>query len=109
QSIGICSDYILLKRQLKKQDDFIFLLSQAMEQAPTPVMITDLDGTIEYVNDMFSRVTGYIPAEVIGQNPRILKSGLTPKEVYQELWQAIREGKEWENELANRKKNGEIY
>jgi len=109
QSIGICSDYILLKRQLKKQDDFIFLLSQAMEQAPTPVMITDLDGTIEYVNDMFSRVTGYIPAEVIGQNPRILKSGLTPKEVYQELWQAIREGNEWENELANRKKNGEIY
>lgn len=109
QSIGICCDYIHLKRRLKKQDDYIHLLSQAMEQAPTPVMITDLDGNIEYVNAMFSRVTGYTSEEVIGQNPSLFKSGITPQEVYQKLWQAIRAGYEWESELANRKKNGEIY
>lgn len=109
QSIGTCSDYIQLKRRIKKQDDYIHLLSQAMEQAPTLVMITDLDGTIEYVNTMFTRVTGYSPSEVIGKTPSILKSELTPNWTYQELWQNITIGSEWESELANRKKNGEIY
>ena len=109
QSIGLCSDHVQLKKRLKKQDDLIHLLSQAMEQAPAPVVITARDGTIEYVNAMFCRVTGYEPEEVIGQNPRILKSDLSPPEVYQDLWQTILEGKEWESELANRRKNGQIY
>ena len=109
QSISACSDYIQLKRRLKKQDDYISLLSQALEQAPTMVMITDLDGAVEYVNAMFTKVTGYSPSEVIGKTPGILKSGITPLWVYQELWRNIMSGNEWENELANRKKNGEIY
>lgn len=109
QAVGACSDYIQLKRRLKKQDDYIHLLSEAMEQAPTLVMITDLNGTIEYVNTMFTRVTGYTPAEVIGKTPSILKSDLTLPWTYQELWQNISMGNEWESELANRKKNGEIY
>jgi two-component system cell cycle response regulator len=107
--IGVCSDSIQLKRNLKKQGEMIHLLSQAMEQAPAPVVITDLDGSIEYVNAMFSRVTGYAAEEVLGRNPRILKSDINPPEVYQDLWQTIKAGKEWESELANRRKNGQIY
>lgn len=109
QSIGLCSDHVQLKKRLKRQDDLIYLLSQATEQAPAPVVITALDGTIEYVNSMFSRVTGYGSKEVIGQNPSILKSNLNPPEIYQNLWQTIKAGNEWENELANRRKNGQIY
>lgn len=109
QSISLCSDHVQLKKRLKRQDDQIYLLSQAMEQAPAPVVITALDGTIEYVNAMFVRVTGYEAQEVIGQNPRVLKSDINPPEVYQDLWQTIKAGKEWESELANRRKNGQIY
>ncbi|MDA8429185.1 MAG: diguanylate cyclase [Geobacteraceae bacterium] len=109
QLIGRCSEHALLKKQLKRQDDQIYLLSQAMEQAPAPVVITALDGTVEYVNVMFCRVTGYDPKEVLGQNMRILKSDLNPPEVYQALWQTIIAGKEWESELANCRKNGQIY
>jgi diguanylate cyclase (GGDEF)-like protein/PAS domain S-box-containing protein len=108
-AIGVCSDSIQLKRELKKQGEMIHLLSQAMEQAPAPVIITGLDGSIEYVNAMFSRVTGYAAAEVLGRNPRLLKSNINPPEVYQDLWQTITAGKEWESELTNRRKNGQIY
>ena len=107
--IGVCSDSIQLKRDLKKQGELVHMLSQAMEQAPAPVVITALDGSIEYVNAMFSRITGYTAAEVLGRNPRLLKSNINPPEVYQDLWQTIRAGKEWESELANRRKNGQIY
>jgi diguanylate cyclase (GGDEF)-like protein/PAS domain S-box-containing protein len=109
KSIEQCREYVYLKRLLKKQDDSINLLSQAMNQAPAPVIITSLDGTIEYVNDMFSRVTGYEPDEVIGHTPLVLRSDLNPPEVYQDLWNTIRAGNEWECELANRRKNGQIY
>lgn len=109
EAIGQCCDYIDLKRRLSKQGETLNLLSQAMEQAPALVLITDLQGTIEYVNAAFTRVTGYSAQEVIGQNPHILKSDLNPPELYRELWNNIREGKEWECELANRRKDGSIY
>lgn len=109
QAIGQCNDLIQMKKCLQKQGEMIQLLSQAMEQAPAPVMITALDGSIEYVNAMFCRVTGYEKDEVIGQNPRFLKSELNSPEIYQDLWMAIKSGKEWECELANRRKNGQIY
>ena len=109
QVIGQCNDLIQMKRQVQKQEEIIRLLSQAMEQAPAPVVITSLDGSIEYVNSMFCRVTGYEKTEVIGQNPRILNSEINPPEIYQDLWKTIAAGKEWECELANRRKNGQIY
>ncbi|MCD4686815.1 MAG: PAS domain S-box protein, partial [Anaerolineae bacterium] len=84
-------------------------LTQAVEQSPSTVMITDLDGTIEYVNPKFTTLTGYTPDEVIGQNPRIQNSGLTPDEVYRELWATITAGGEWRGEFRNRKKNGVLY
>jgi two-component system cell cycle response regulator len=109
QAIGQCNDSIQLKRHLARQGDLVHLLSQAMEQAPVLVMITNLDGIIEYVNSTFVRVTGYEASEVIGQNPRILKSDKNHQDVYMELWRTIKIGNEWEGELANRRKNGQIY
>ncbi|MEP9411577.1 MAG: PAS domain S-box protein [Candidatus Brocadia sp.] len=84
-------------------------LFNAVEQSSCSVVITDREGNIEYVNPKFSRVTGYAPEEVIGQNPRILKSGEKPSEEYKSLWDTITSGGEWEGEFHNKKKNGELY
>jgi diguanylate cyclase (GGDEF)-like protein/PAS domain S-box-containing protein len=83
-------------------------LSQVVEQSPSSVMITDLSGTIEYVNPAFTETFGYTAREVIGENPRILNSGLTPPDTYSELWRELKAGREWYGELQNRRKNGEI-
>ncbi|CAH2029833.1 sensor domain-containing diguanylate cyclase [Trichlorobacter ammonificans] len=108
-AIETCSSYILLKRKILRQEARIQMLSQAVEQAPAPVIITSLSGSIEYVNAMFTRLTGYGPDEVLGRNPRLLKSGITPVETYEELWRTITGGDEWKGELANKHKNGSIY
>jgi PAS domain S-box-containing protein len=84
-------------------------LSRAVEQSPASVLITDLDGKIEYVNPKFMEVTGYSMDEVKGKNPRILKSDYYTKEDYKELWDTITSGNIWKGELRNRRKNGEIY
>lgn len=84
-------------------------LSSAIEASPTSVVITDVEGTIEYVNPKFSELTGYASREVIGNNPRVLKSGKTPPEVYNELWKIITSGKIWHGRFINKKKNGELY
>jgi PAS domain S-box-containing protein len=84
-------------------------LSRAVEQSPVMIVITDADGIIEYVNPRFSAVTGYAAAEVIGQTPRLLKSGETSDTVYSELWRTLAGGEEWRGELRNRRKNGELY
>ncbi len=85
------------------------MLSQAVEQSPAMVMITDTHGAIEYVNQRFVEVTGYSGKEVMGKNPRVLKSGNTPRHVYQGLWASILAGQPWAGELQNRKKNGDLY
>ncbi len=108
-AIEACSSYTLLKRKVRQQEAHIQMLSQAIEQAPAPVMITSTDGSIEYVNSMFTRLSGYSSEEVIGRNPRILASGLTLPSTYQELWLEILAGNEWKGELANKSKSGAIY
>jgi len=80
-----------------------------VEESPTSVMITDPQGNIEYVNAKFTLLTGYSRAEVIGRNPRILKSGVQQPEIYRDLWKTITAGGEWRGELCNRKKSGELY
>ncbi|MGB5275571.1 MAG: cache domain-containing protein, partial [Gammaproteobacteria bacterium] len=75
--------------------DSLRKLSQAIEQSPVSVMITDLKGNIEYVNPEFSRVTGYTAGEVIGKNPRILKSGHTPPSQFTNMWNSISTGQSW--------------
>jgi PAS domain S-box-containing protein len=84
-------------------------LSMAVEQSPASVIITDPEGRISYTNRKFTEVTGYLPEEVLGKTPRILKSGLTPPEAYRTLWSAIKEGREWRGEFCNEKKNGELF
>jgi PAS domain S-box-containing protein len=84
-------------------------LRSAVEQSPTVVVITDREGTIEYVNPSFTEQTGYTAAEAVGQNPRVLKSGAHPPEFYIELWQTLRAGRVWRGELCNRRKDGTLY
>lgn len=84
-------------------------LSRAIEQSPVSVVITDREGKIEYVNPRFTRVTGYLPHEVIGQTPRLLKSGETSDEDYKKLWETITAGKEWHGELKNLRKDRSAF
>ena len=92
----------MAENQLKK-------VSVAVEQSPAIVVITDPDGNIEYVNPMFTQVTGYSAEEAKGENPRIIQSGLMEISVYEELWKTILSGEIWYGELQNKKKNGELY
>ncbi|PKN92771.1 MAG: GGDEF domain-containing protein, partial [Chloroflexi bacterium HGW-Chloroflexi-7] len=80
-----------------------------VEQNPTSILITDVNGIIEYVNPMFTEVTGYSFTDVVGKNPRLLKSGHTSTEDYAALWRTIKSGKQWQGKLYNRKKNGELF
>jgi len=89
--------------------DSLRKLSQAIEQSPVSVMITDLNGDIEYVNPEFSRVTGYAADEVVGRNPRFLKSGYTPPSQFTNMWNSITTGQSWSGELYNKKKNGDLF
>jgi PAS domain S-box-containing protein len=93
----------------KKAEEQLSKLFRAVEQSPATVMITDTDANIEYVNPKFTQLTGYTLEEVIGKNPRILKSGETPPEEYKRLWDTITSGREWQGEFHNKKKNGELY
>jgi PAS domain S-box-containing protein len=93
----------------KRAETQLRRLYQAMQQSPVSVIITDLEGRIVYVNPKFMEVTGYACDEVIGENPRILKSGHTTPDEYKKLWQTISSGQIWQGEFQNRKKSGELY
>ena len=84
-------------------------LGRALEQSPTSVIITSIDGIIEYVNPKFEEVTGYSAEEAIGQNPRILKSGNKTTEDYKTMWDTLLSGKEWRGTFHNKRKDGSIY
>ncbi|MBF8258253.1 MAG: sensor histidine kinase response regulator, PAS and PAS [Actinobacteria bacterium] len=84
-------------------------LSRAVEQSPVSVVITSCDGTIEYVNPRFVELTGYTLDEAVGQNPRILKTGVHGDDFYKNLWKTVLAGDLWRGEFYNRKKNGETY
>jgi diguanylate cyclase (GGDEF)-like protein/PAS domain S-box-containing protein len=85
------------------------MLTAAIEQSSSSVMVTDTSGRITFVNAAFCRTTGYSLAEALGRNPRFLKSGETALEVYRDLWTSLAAGRAWRGELRNRKKNGELY
>ncbi|WP_301277801.1 PAS domain S-box protein [Dechloromonas sp.] len=84
-------------------------LTLAVEQSPESVFITDARARIEYVNPAFVETSGYRADELIGQNPRILASGLTPVEEYRAMWDTLLAGGIWRGEFVNRRKNGETY
>ncbi len=85
------------------------LLLQAIEQSANTVVITDARGGIEFVNQAFLNATGYSREEVLGRNPRILKSGLQSKDLYEELWKTLIAGDTWSGRLCNRRKDGTLY
>jgi len=84
-------------------------LSMAVEQSPVSVIITDITGTILYCNPKHCELTGYSSEEMLGTNPRILKSGKYNKDVYANLWNSITQGEKWSGEFFNKKKNGSFY
>jgi len=92
-----------------RAEERLRLLSTAVEQSASSIVITNEKGEIEYVNPKYSQISGYPVAELLGQNPRILKSGKTPPEEYKRLWDTITRGMEWHGEFLNKKKSGELY
>ncbi len=104
---GIGSIHDITKE--KQAGEVIRMLSAAVEQSPLSVVITNLDAKIEYVNDSFTRTTGYTFQEIIGQNSRILQSGETPQSIYDDLWDTLLKGEVWRGEFINKRKNGENY
>lgn len=103
--IGYVQDITDLRLTNKK----VAHLSQAVEQSPVTIMITDVHGNIEYINRKGLEITGYSTAELLGKNPRVLSSGEKSKQEYEVLWNTIKSGNEWKGELHNKKKSGEYY
>jgi PAS domain S-box-containing protein len=93
----------------RTDEDKIRTFFRVVEQSPVSIVITDSSGNIEYVNPKFSQITGYTSEEVVGKNPRILKSDSKTPDDYQELWKRISSGCEWHGEFYNVKKNGEHF
>ena len=94
---------------LERENGLLRRFSVAVDQSPACIVVTDRQGSIEYVNPKFLELTGYEITEALGKNPRILKSGTTSPAEYQELWATINSGRTWHGEFCNRKKNGELY
>lgn len=95
--------------QRKKNEEELDKLSLAIEQSSNMVLITDLSGRIEYINESFSKNTGYSREEIIGQNPRFFKSGRTSPDTYINLWHTLSQGLAWTGEFVNRRKDGSEY
>jgi PAS domain S-box-containing protein len=95
--------------QRKQSEEELRKLSCAVERTPDPILIASADGIIEYVNPAFEKVTGFSAREVIGQTPRILKSGVHPQPFYRHLWDTILAGQPWWGTFVNRRKDGQLY
>jgi PAS domain S-box-containing protein len=93
----------------KRAEGDLRKLFQAIEQSPASVVITDVEGRIEYVNPKFTETTGYTYPEVNGKNPRFLKSGTVSPGEYEKLWETIVAGRVWRGELQNKRKNGDLF
>lgn len=109
EDVSFALEHIEHEARRLAAEERIRKLSRAVDQSANAVMITDIHGTIEYVNPKFSELTGYASEEVIGQNPRILKSGELSADTYKEMWNTLLAGKEWYGEFHNRKKSGEPF
>ena len=104
--------FVVISRDITQRlqnEEAMRKLSHAVSQNPLPIIITDLQARIEYVNDAFTRVTEYTAAQVLGKNPRMLKSGKTPKATYRSMWDQLTQGKPWQGELTNRSRSGREF
>ncbi len=95
--------------KLKKAEETNRKLLRAMEQSPASIILTNTEGSIEYINPLFEESTGYSLSDVIGKNPRILKSGDLTQSNYTHLWNELEAGRIWKGEFHNKKKNGDIF
>jgi PAS domain S-box-containing protein len=103
---SFCYAFVVDLRKGLRDADRLRVLETALSQSPTNIVITDIRGRIEYVNPAFTNITGYTARDVLGQNPRVLKSGVHDDEFYKELWSTISSGNVWRNRICNRKKDG---
>ncbi|PCI28156.1 MAG: hypothetical protein COB67_07035 [SAR324 cluster bacterium] len=97
------------QRRQNRQNQEIRKLSQVVEQSANAVVITDLNGNIDYVNQAFEKVSGYLKQEILGKNPRVLKGSKFSKIDYDDLWKTITSGESWNGELCNVTKTGELF
>jgi PAS domain S-box-containing protein len=95
--------------QLERREQALRRFRRAVESAGNAVFITDIDGEIEYVNPAFEEITGYDRSAAIGETPRILDSGEMPADYFDDLWATIRAGERWEEEIVNRRADGDLY
>ena len=107
--LGIIASAIGNEDTRKQAEAELNRLMTAIEQTPESVVITDTEGRILYVNPVFERVTGYSRAEVIGQNPRLLKSNRQDSAFYRQLWGKISAGEVWRGRFINKKKDGTLF
>ncbi|MBK5964476.1 histidine kinase [Thiocystis minor] len=109
ESVQLIANEIWRIVRHRRADQELRKLSLAVEQSPASIVITDLDARIEYANPAFTRVSGYRLDEAMGRNPRVLQSGQTPREVYDDLWTTLGRGDVWRGEFSNRRKDGSDY
>lgn len=95
--------------KIKREKEKLHILNEAIDQSPNPVAITDSDGKIEYVNPALLQKTGYSKKDLLGNNPRVLKSGKHSADFYKELWETIKSGNTWSGNIFNKRKNGTLY
>ena len=108
-ALSLMEDALAAQKQAEESEATLRKLSLAIEQSSQSIVITKLDGAIEYVNEAFMQITGYSLDELIGKNPRVLQSGHTPPETYTAMWAALTQGHPWKGELINCRKDGTEY
>ncbi|MEI6681630.1 MAG: PAS domain S-box protein [Bacteroidota bacterium] len=109
ENLDFALESIETEKERRRVENELRKLSRAIEYSPLSIVMTNVDGDIEYANPKACETTGFTLAELVGRNPRVLQSGDTPKEEYTFLWNTIGSGKEWHGIFHNRKKNGELY
>ena len=108
-NVAFCYAFVQDMRKGLKDAQKIRLLQTAVEQSGSSIVITDKNGVIQYVNPAFTKITGYSSEEVLGKNPRILKSGRHDEAFYQEMWQTIKSGRLWHGRVCNKNKKGGFF
>lgn len=103
------ADFYSMVITSKMDNDELIRLSHAVKQVANGVVITDLNGNIQMVNDAFEKITGYTAQEAMGKNPRILKSGFHSDEFYDDMWATIKSGQTWSGRFKNKRKDGSDY
>jgi PAS domain S-box-containing protein len=107
--VSYCIRSLRAVAERQRAEEQLRLLSTAVEAAANGIVITDRNAQILWVNPAFTRMTGYSRGEVVGQNPRILQSGQTSRELYRAMWSSLLKGEPWHGELVNRNKDGSLH